>query len=136
MSNSQPNWSKFLIWGGAAAVIVFGFVVLPVLLWVLAFRWLHLSRWVLIPACTLGTLGYFLAAWQALQSLSRGAAGARPDLRLLEPLGDRGKPRPGAEAAKAVYEGILEEEEDPDIRAVVQGALDRAERGAGPTKVE
>ncbi|NCO92017.1 MAG: hypothetical protein GW880_11905 [Armatimonadetes bacterium] len=64
--------------------------------------------------------------------MSRGAEGARPNLKLLEQVGDGGAPGPAAEAAKAVYEEILEEDEDLGVRAVVKEALERTE-GRGQT---
>jgi len=132
MRSDQSGGNKLVLWGGVAAVIMLGFLAVPALMWVLAFRWLHWSRWVLVPACVLCTLGYFLAVWQALQALSRGAEGARPNLKLLEQVGDGGAPGPAAEAAKAVYEEILEEDEDLGVRAVVKEALERTE-GRGQT---
>jgi len=127
MSENQPAFSKPVIWVGAILVILVGFVALPAAIWILPFLWLDWSRWILIPMCAVGTLGYFLVTWWVLQALARGAADVQPDLQLVEQPEDPDDSPERSEAARAVYEEVLETEEDPDVREVVQDALDRSD---------
>lgn len=143
MTNRQAGFNKFVVWGGAAVVILVGFVVLPALVWVLPFRWLsHWPRWALVPLCVLGTVGYFRTAWAALQRLARGAGTEEPSLTWVPP--NEGPPGGVSDQARAqrsaqtmrVYEEILAEDTDPDIRQAVEEALTEQEGRLQPAGAE